>query len=144
MVYGRGGSFIIPKLLHAARQEGVAHYVGTGENRWSTVHVDDLADLYVRALKDAPERAVFNAATGPAVSWRVLAEAVSHAAGAKGRTASWTVEEASQIFGPYAKGFTENQQLSVVRAQQLLGWSPRGLSILDDLEQGSYSNMSSG
>ena len=138
MVYGRGGSFIIPKLLHAARQEGVAHYVGTGENCWSTVHVDDLADLYVRALEHAPESVVFNAATGPAVSWRVLAEAVSRAAGAKGRTASWTVEEASQIFGPYARGFTENQQLSVVRAHQLFGWSPRGLPILDDLERGSY------
>ena len=86
----------------------------------------------------APAGGVFNAATGPAVAWRVLAETISHTAGANGKTASWTVEEASRIFGPYAKGFTENQQLSAARAHQLLGWSPRGLPILNDLEWGSY------
>src|SRR5688500_16048738 len=36
---------------HMLGQPGVVRLVGKGENRWATVYVDDLADLYVRAVE---------------------------------------------------------------------------------------------
>src|SRR5262249_59722748 len=49
IVYGRAGG-ILAAYLRAARARGAAPYVGVGTNRWPTVHLDDLAALYVRAL----------------------------------------------------------------------------------------------
>ncbi|MFN2460587.1 MAG: NAD-dependent epimerase/dehydratase family protein [Candidatus Velthaea sp.] len=139
LVYGNGGSFIIPRLLGLARAEGCAHYVGTGENRWSAVHVDDLADLFVRALHGAPAGATFNAAAGAPVRWSALAAAISRAAGVGGRVTPWTVDDARAAFGPYAPGFLQNQQLSSERAMTALGWRPHRPSVLDDVEHGSYA-----
>ena len=52
MVYGRGGG---PLNQFAAMAEGgVPRYVGDGENHWSLVHVDDLAELYGLAVERAP------------------------------------------------------------------------------------------
>ena len=53
IVYGRGGG-IPAEFSESARKEGAARVVGTGENRWTLVHVDDLADLYLLALEQAP------------------------------------------------------------------------------------------
>jgi nucleoside-diphosphate-sugar epimerase len=138
LVYGNGGSFIIPRFLALARTEGFARYVGSGTNRWSTVHVDDLADLFVRAIDSADAGTTFNAAAGPTVEWREIAEAISRAAGAGGKVASWPVDEARAVFGPYAPGFLENQQLSSARVTELLGWQPQRASVLEDIEHGSY------
>src|SRR3954469_16063815 len=53
IVYGRGGG-IPAGFAESAQKDGAARYVGTGENRWPFVHVDDLADLYALALEKAP------------------------------------------------------------------------------------------
>src|SRR5579864_3525326 len=52
LVYGRGGG-IPADLVKSARENGAARYVGTGENRWPVIDVDDLADLYLRAFERA-------------------------------------------------------------------------------------------
>ena len=52
LVYGRGGS--IPAMLtKSARETGATRYVGDGVNRWPFVDVEDLAQLYVRAVEKA-------------------------------------------------------------------------------------------
>ncbi len=64
-VYGnRGGTAMM--MVCAAAEHGVARYVGDGRNRWTTVHADDLADLYALALERAPAGSVFNGVHGAA------------------------------------------------------------------------------
>ncbi len=49
-VYGnRGGTAMM--MYGSAKERGAARYVGNGSNRWTTVHADDLADLYRLALE---------------------------------------------------------------------------------------------
>jgi nucleoside-diphosphate-sugar epimerase len=55
LIYGAGRglnkqSIQIPFLVDEARRRGAVHIVGTGINRWSTVHIDDLTDLYSRVV----------------------------------------------------------------------------------------------
>lgn len=52
-VYGRSdGHNLITALRAAGRATGAVPYaMGSGQNQWSFVHVDDLADLYVLALE---------------------------------------------------------------------------------------------
>jgi len=137
IVYGRGGG-IAAGLAESAREEGAARFVGTGENRWPLVHVDDLADLYVLALERAPAGTVLIATAEPAIPVRQIAAAASRGAGAGGRTRSWPLEEARRSLGTYADALAMDQQASSARARGLLGWRPHRPSALEDLERGSY------
>ena len=137
-VYGKGGGSSLLVLLRQAQHEGIAQYVGTGENRWSTVHVDDLADLYVLAVERAPVGSVLNAAAGASTSMKDLATAISSAIGWERSVASWTLEQARVTLGPRADFFAMNQQVSAAKATLLLGWNPHAPSLLYDIAYGSY------
>jgi nucleoside-diphosphate-sugar epimerase len=134
VVYGRGGG--TPGMfVSAARRKGVVRYVGDGTQRWATVHVDDLAALYVLAL-DAATGTVLNAACGPSLPVREVAEAAAQANGAEAE--AWPLEDARERLGPYADALALDQQVSADRAIGL-GWKPRGPSVLDELRTGSYA-----
>jgi len=137
-VYGRGGG-LLAMFVQSAREHGATRYVGTGENRWPLVYVDDLADLYVRALENAPAGTLLIGAHGPSHRVRDLAEAASNGAGADGRTEAWPLEEARKSLGPFADALTLDQQVSGDKAKRLLGWSPKAPSVLEDLKHGSYA-----
>lgn len=137
IVYGRGGG-IPAGFAESARKEGAARFVGTGENRWPFVHVDDLADLYLLALEKAPPGTLLLGVSGP--SYRVLevAAAASRGAGAGGKTNPWPLDDARAKLGAYADALVLDQQASGRRAQELLGWNPHRAGVLQDLERGSY------
>ena len=107
IVYGRGGG-IPAGFVESAQKEGAARYVGTGENRWPFVHVDDLAELYLLALEKAPPGTLLLGVSGPAK------------------------------LGPSADALVLDQQASGKKAETLLGWRPSRLNVLEDLEHGSY------
>jgi nucleoside-diphosphate-sugar epimerase len=136
MVYGRAGG-IPAGFTDSARRDGAARFVGTGENRWPLVHVDDLADLYVIALDQAAAGTLLLAAHGPAQRVRDLAAAASRGAGAGGRTAGWPLEQARQKLGAYADALALDQQASGRRAEEL-GWRPHRPDAIEELERGSY------
>lgn len=138
IVYGRGAG-IPAGFVDSARKEGAAQFVGTGENRWPFVHVDDLADLYLLALEKASPGTLLLGVSGPAHSVRDVAAAASRGAGAEGRIRAWPLEEARKKLGPYADALVLDQQASGKRAQQLLGWRPHRPDVLEDLERGSYA-----
>jgi nucleoside-diphosphate-sugar epimerase len=117
MVFGRGGGFVAS--LFRPNAAGVVTYVGTGENRWSTVHVDDLADLYVRAL-EAPGGSLYFAATGPAVPVPMVAQAF--AGGAKLQAVP--LEEARRTMGPLADALAIDCMVTGLKAMRELGWTP--------------------
>jgi nucleoside-diphosphate-sugar epimerase len=138
VVYGRGGG-IPGELVQFAKQAGAARYVGDGANRWPFVHVEDLADLYVRAAQHAKAGTLLYACDGPSVRLREVAEAASFAAGAAGRVLAWPIEEARGTLGGYADALALDQQVSGERAKTTLGWTPHGLPVLDELRFGSYA-----
>ena len=138
IVYGRGGG-IPAGFAESARKEGAARFVGTGNNRWPFVHVDDLADLYLLALEGAPAGTLLLGVSGPSHEVREVAAAASRGAGAGGRTVAGPVEEARQKLGAYADALVLDQQASGRRAQELLGWRPHQPDVLEDIEHGSYA-----
>lgn len=117
MVVGRGGGFVASLFRPDAR--GVVTYVGTGENRWSTVHVDDLADLYVLAL-GAPAGSLYFAATGPATPVPVIAQAFAGGAPLE----ALSVEDARRTMGPLADALAIDCMVTGLKAVRELGWAP--------------------
>jgi nucleoside-diphosphate-sugar epimerase len=137
IVYGRGGG-IPAGFVDSTRNEGAARFVGTGQNRWPFVHVDDLADLYLLALERAPAGTLLLAVHGRSYSVREVAAAASRGAGGGGRTIEWPLEDARKTLGAYADALVLDQQASGNRAKELLGWSPSRPDIISDIEHGSY------
>lgn len=139
LVHGHGASQFVPHLVAAAHRSGVAAYNGEGSNRITTVHVDDLADLYALAVERAPAGSIYNAAGGE-ISTRALAEAL--AAGKAGlRTASVTPDAAAGIWGAFpAMLLGIENRAAGTRACRELGWSPYAAtpSLADELRFGTY------
>ena len=142
IVYGRGGG-LVAWLASGAAAGGSVRQVGEGENRWPLVHVEDLADLYVRALVRAPAGTLLIAAAGPAARVSEIAERASRAAGGSGATA-WPLDEARDALGPLADALALDEQASGERARRLLGWTPRGPSLWEELDRGSYARRPGG
>ncbi len=131
-VYGnRGGTAMM--MYGAAREHGAARCVGDGKNRWTTVHADDLADLYLLALERAPAASIFNGAHGAPVPLIEVARAASAGAGAGGRVETWPLDEARQALGGFADAIACDQVISGGLAEVELGWSPSRHAIVDEL-----------
>lgn len=131
-VYGnRGGTAMM--MVGSAKEHGAARTVGGGGNRWTTVHADDLADLYLLAFEKAPAATIFNGVHGAAVPLVEIARAASAGAGAGGRVAEWPLDDARQALRGFADAIACDQVISGELAERELGWRPRRPSILDEL-----------
>ena len=139
LVYGRGGG-IPAEFVKTAREAGVVRYVGTGENHWPVIDVDDLADLYVRAAEKAPPGTLLHAADNSFHRVKEIAQAAGAGAGKDGRTEPWPLAEARQTLGAYADALVLDQRVGAAKAAAMLGWQPRAAGILDDLRKGSYTS----
>jgi len=129
-VYGRDGG-ILPRYIDHAKQQGIAGYVLPGDNRWSFVHVDDLATLYRLAAEKAPAGAVYNAANTQPLPMRTVSEAIAEHTGAT--LTAWTPKEAAPIVGGIAYAFTMNVTVSAQKAVDDLGWQPEQPDILEEI-----------
>lgn len=139
LIYGHGlgahhDSIQIPALAGQARRSGIARHVGPGLNIWSTVHIEDAADLYLLALEKAPAGTFMFVEHGEA-SFRDMVGAIGGALDL-GEAQPWPAEDAIAEWGfepaVYALGSNSRVQASRARA---LGWSPSRASVLEWIAQ---------
>ena len=144
LIYGQGHgihaeSIQVPGLIELAQKTARASYIGKGENIWSHVHIDDVAELYLLAIENAPAGSFFYVENGEA-SMKTVVEAISRMLGMKGETSSITIDEAIQEWGCEAAHFAfgSNSRVDATKARKLLGWNPTGRGLLEEIEQGYY------
>jgi nucleoside-diphosphate-sugar epimerase len=129
LIYGHGygiarDSVQIPRLVDQARASGIARHVGAGRNIWSTVHIDDVVDLYLRALTDA-RPGLFCFVENGESSFGELAQAVADALGL-GPAQPWDIESAIHAWGfePAVYALGSNSRVRGKTARDELGWRP--------------------
>ncbi|WP_374464320.1 NAD-dependent epimerase/dehydratase family protein [Chryseobacterium sp.] len=134
MVYGEGlgikkDSIQVPALINFSQKKGHGVYFGEGENIWSNLHIEDLADLYVLALEKAKEGSVYYAENGSS-SLKNIAEIISKKYNLE-PARSLSVQDAVDNFGPAGGyfGFASNSICSADKARTELGWKPIYTSI---------------
>jgi nucleoside-diphosphate-sugar epimerase len=120
IVYGGPHGGIPAMFFGTALKHGAAHTIGAGENHWPLVHIDDLAELYVRLVERAPAGSVYYAADSSRLMQREIAEAASRAAGKDGK-----VQPQQPDGSPYQEALTLDQQISSEKARNDLDWRPR-------------------
>ncbi|MDJ0396145.1 NAD-dependent epimerase/dehydratase family protein [Rhodococcus sp. G-MC3] len=137
MVHGHGGG-VFAMMAGTGRAGGVIRIAGDGNNRWPTVHVDDLAVAYVSALESAaagnPEVCgrILNIVSEEAVEVAKMAEAIRGAIGAQSVT-PWPVDDARTELGFFADALALDQSIDGTSAQRVLEWAPQQADAVSDL-----------
>lgn len=145
LIYGCGhglnpDSMQVPWLIALARKNGIATHIGSGENRWVNVHIDDLVTLYALALEKAPAGSFYFAENGEN-SMREVCEAINRMLGFSGGTQAMTVDEAAAVWGegPANDTMGSNSRVRAKRARAELGWRPQAVSLIEEIEHGCYA-----
>lgn len=146
LIYGQGlglhrHSIQVPRMLNLAIAKGKALHIGRGENIWSHVHIEDMANLYLLMLEKAPPGSLFYAENGEC-SMRMIAAAISRVLGYGGGTESWPMDDALSEWGISAQAtFASNSRVNAHKARKMLDWQPSGPALIDDIENGSYREL---
>ncbi|UUZ89742.1 NAD-dependent epimerase/dehydratase family protein [Paenibacillus sp. P25] len=142
LIYGTGHgihkeSIQVPWLIDLALERGAACHIGKGENVWSNVHIDDLVELYLLAVEHAPAGSFFFAENGEA-SMKEVGEAINRAFELGPATEMMSLDEAIKRWGPEAAHFAfgSNSRVRSTKARKMLGWNPKGASLLEEIEKG--------
>jgi nucleoside-diphosphate-sugar epimerase len=136
-VHGAGDHGFIAALAGVARRTGVAGYVGDGANRWAAVHRSDAARLVLIGLEKAPAGSLLHAVGEEGVPTRLIAEATGRALDLP--ATSIAAADASAHFGWIGGFFGMDVPGSSARTQELMGWTPTGPTLVQDLDTGAYS-----
>lgn len=135
-VHGTGDHGFIAVLAAIARQKGVSGYPGDGTNRWAAVHVGDAARMVTLGLAKAPAGARLHAVAEEGVPTRQIAEGIGRAFDLP--VASIAPDEVADHFGWIGTFFAMDLAATSAVTRELLGWTPTGPTLLDDLAAGAY------
>jgi nucleoside-diphosphate-sugar epimerase len=108
--------------------------VGDGRNRWAMVHMDDLAEAYLRAAESGLAGEIFDVSDRSRATVLEMATAAARAAGYQGEVRPTPLTEARKAMGDFAEALALNQHVDARKAVRLLGWQPRHGGFLDDVE----------
>lgn len=129
VVYGHGRG--LATLLTARDDDGRARLVGDGTQHWTTVHVDDLAELYVRVLEAGRPLGRVLGVSGVNPTVREIAEAASAA-----EIVAETADESRARLGEtFADALLLDQRAIGLTAREL-GWTPTRPTLVEELRAG--------
>ena len=139
VAYGDGGGGIPGLLLGSPRDSaGNLIMLGTGRQRWSTVHVADLAEFFRRVLEDDSARGYYVIGDGTNPTVAELTEAAAVAVGAPGAVSGSEGEARARLGDYFAEVLLLDQGTDAAKARADLGWRPVHPSLSDELRHGSY------
>ncbi|MFC4942945.1 SDR family oxidoreductase [Pseudonocardia sp. GCM10023141] len=137
-VHGTGDHGFVAHLAGIAREKGVAGYIDDGANRWPAVHRTDAARMVRLGLEAAPAGSRLHAIGEEGVATRRIAEAIGRVVGVP--AASVPAADAPAHFGWIGGFFGMDIPASSAWTQELLGWTPTGPTLIEDLDGGAYSH----
>jgi nucleoside-diphosphate-sugar epimerase len=145
MIWGHGGCPMLSAFASSAENTGEVCYVGRGLNLYSSVHVDDVAELFALAVDKGTAGGLYHAVSGE-TNFRTLAEAVARDRGIGTRSVDFA--EAVTIWDKFTAliGLSVCSRSRAPRSRSELGWTPHPdrLDILDDVGHPAYRALGTG
>lgn len=136
LIYGHSlgvnrDSVQLPRLLKQARKSGVVRHVGTGQNIWSNVHIEDVVALYQLALTRNVPGTFYFVESGEA-SFIDMTTAMAEALNL-GEPQDWPLQDAEAEWGYEMAnyGLGSNSRVRGKHARELLGWTPKRTSVVE-------------
>jgi nucleoside-diphosphate-sugar epimerase len=123
-VYGPGGWFV-EEFVDRLRQPGRFAVIGSGENWWDVVRVEDVASACVDAAERAPAGAVYHVVDDEPISFYdfVALAATALGTGPPRRVPAWLARVAAG--SDPIRAVTRSAKSSNARIKSELGWAPR-------------------
>ncbi|HEV3172307.1 MAG TPA: NAD-dependent epimerase/dehydratase family protein, partial [Actinocrinis sp.] len=140
VAYGDGGGALPGLLLYSPRDDaGNLIMVGSGQQRWSTIHVADLAEVFRRVLEDDTARGYYVVSDGRQPTVAELTEAAAVAAGGAGAVPGSEAEARARVGDYFAEVLLLDQAANTAtRTRTELGWTPSRPSLVEEFRSGSY------
>lgn len=135
-VHGDGDYGFVPMLVKMAREKGVSAYVGDGMNSWTAVHRFDAARLYRLALDNASTGRRFHGVAEQAIAFRDIAAVIGKHLDIP--VVSKSPQEAAGHFTWFTHFAAMNCPASNEQTRQLVGWEPKEVGLIKDLDRDSY------
>ncbi|WP_335979401.1 SDR family oxidoreductase [Streptomyces sp. CA2R106] len=136
-VHGAGDHGFLAGIVATARDRGVSAYIGDGTDRWAAVHRGDAARVVRLALdREVAAGTTLHAAAEDGIPTRRIAEVIGRGLGLP--VVSVPVGEAAGHFGWLAKFYGTDMAASSEATRTVLGWTPQGPSLAEDLDGGHY------
>ena len=136
LIYGHSlgvnrDSVQLPRLLKQARKSAVVRHVGTGQNIWSNVHIEDVVALYLLALTKNVPGTFYFVESGEA-SFIDMTTAMAEALNL-GQPQDWPLPDAEAEWGYEMAnyGLGSNSRVRGKHARELLGWTPKRTSVVE-------------
>ncbi|MFC5908835.1 SDR family oxidoreductase [Streptacidiphilus monticola] len=136
-VHGVGDHGFTARLAQIGQEQGAVGYVGDGSSRWAAVHRSDAARMVRLALEQAPAGSRVHAVAEEGIPSRDIAAALGDFLGLP--TVSVAPEDVDAHFGWLGRFFQMDIVASSARTQELLGWTPTGPTLLEDIAAGAYA-----
>ncbi|MBP5957914.1 NAD-dependent epimerase/dehydratase family protein [Pseudomonas anatoliensis] len=136
LIYGHSlgvnrDSVQLPRLLKQARKSAVVRHVGTGQNIWSNVHIEDVVALYLLALTKNVAGTFYFVESGEA-SFIDMTTAMAEALNL-GQPQDWPLPDAEAEWGYEMAnyGLGSNSRVRGKHAREMLGWTPKRTSVVE-------------
>jgi nucleoside-diphosphate-sugar epimerase len=130
-VYGKRGGLTSTWFEGAEKSE--IKIIGDGTNHWAMVHVDDVADAYVRIVESKAD-GIFNLTDRTRHSVSVMAKATFRAVHQEGSFRFVLLEQAEKTMSTFAECLTLDQHVISAKANRVLGWNARHAGFVEDVE----------
>ena len=132
--HGRGDkNGFVPSIIRAAREHGVSVYVDAGQNVWSAVHRLDAAVLFRLALEKGVAGRRYHAVAEEGLPFKDIAAVIGRCL--KLPAESRSLDQAKAHFGSFAMFAMIDQRASSERTRKDLGWQPKQVGLLEDIEK---------
>jgi nucleoside-diphosphate-sugar epimerase len=128
----------VPLLIGLAKEKGVIGYPGNGANRWSAVHVRDVASLFRLALEKGEAGKSWHAIGDEGIPFREIAEAIGSRLNLMAVPIPADVLMLPGYFGFLANLVTLDLPASNAITRRALGWEPAQPGLFASLDDGHY------
>lgn len=122
---------ILGAMFNMAREKREVVWPGTGEQHWSLVHREDVAEAYRLGLDYARGGERYVLVNETPVTARQIAEAVAQASGVQSH--GWDAEEVIRRLGAFGEALMTDIRATSGLARRELGWVPRHGSFLTEI-----------
>jgi nucleoside-diphosphate-sugar epimerase len=135
IVHGPNDGGFAKLLFGLARKNKQAAYVGLGNNRWPSVHLNDAARLFRLALEKGEAGAKYHGVGEEGIAFKAIAGVLGKQAG----VGVVSVPAATSRHFSFLSGIVGvDNPASSELTRKRLGWQPSGIGLLADLDRPEY------
>jgi nucleoside-diphosphate-sugar epimerase len=139
VAYGDGGGGLPGLLLGSPRDEaGNLITLGSGQQHWTTIHVEDLAEFFRRVLESDTARGRYVVGNGLNPTVAELTEAAAAVVGAPGAVPGTDQEARARVGDWFAEVLLLDQGTDAAKARRELGWAPTRRGLVEEFRAGGY------